>query len=195
MNKLVLIGGGGHCRACIDVIESTGSYQIIGILDGALANDEIISGYPCIGDDTNISEFANLDCQFLICIGQIYSSKIREKIFALIKKFNGKLATVVSPRAWIAKSAVVGEGSIVMHDALINSHAVIGINCIINTKSLIEHDVLVSDHCHVSTGAIINGGAKIGKSCFIGSGAVLIQSVNVPDAHFIKANSIYTSKK
>jgi|TARA_R110002012_G_scaffold8145_2_gene37695 hypothetical protein len=103
MNKLVLIGGGGHCRACIDVTDSTDSYQTISILDGALGDDEIISGYPCIGDDTNISEFANLDCQFLICIGQIYGSKIKEKFFTLIKQFNGKLATVVSPRGWIAK--------------------------------------------------------------------------------------------
>lgn len=195
MSKIVLIGGGGHCRACIDVIESTGQYQIVGILDGAFTKGEIISGYSCIGDDNDISEFANLDYQFLVCVGQIYSSTIREKSFSLIKKYNGKLATIISPRAWVAKTAVIGEGTIVMHDVLVNSHAVIGDNCIINTKSLIEHDAVVGDHCHVSTGAIINGGAKVGKSCFIGSAAVLIQSVNIPNAHFIKANSIFTGKK
>ena len=31
--KLVLIGGGGHCRACIDVIERENKYQIAGIVD------------------------------------------------------------------------------------------------------------------------------------------------------------------
>ncbi|MDQ0969199.1 FlaA1/EpsC-like NDP-sugar epimerase [Flavobacterium sp. W4I14] len=31
--KIVLIGGGGHCKACIDVIEETGEYEILGILD------------------------------------------------------------------------------------------------------------------------------------------------------------------
>jgi len=33
MKPIILIGGGGHCLSCIDVIEQTGLYQIIGILD------------------------------------------------------------------------------------------------------------------------------------------------------------------
>ncbi|WP_428995778.1 hypothetical protein [Lamprobacter modestohalophilus] len=28
-----MLGGGGHCRACIDVIEAGVSYQIAGIVD------------------------------------------------------------------------------------------------------------------------------------------------------------------
>ena len=31
--SIVLIGGGGHCKACIDVIEVEGKYNIIGIID------------------------------------------------------------------------------------------------------------------------------------------------------------------
>ncbi len=31
--KIVLIGGGGHCRSAIDVIELTNKYEIIGIVD------------------------------------------------------------------------------------------------------------------------------------------------------------------
>ena len=31
--KLILIGGGGHCKACIDVIELENKYKIMGILD------------------------------------------------------------------------------------------------------------------------------------------------------------------
>ncbi|MGJ0342804.1 acetyltransferase, partial [Aliarcobacter cryaerophilus] len=31
--KIVLIGGGGHCHSVIDVIEQTNKYEIIGIVD------------------------------------------------------------------------------------------------------------------------------------------------------------------
>ena len=31
--KLILIGGGGHCKSCIDVIEKEGRFQISGIVD------------------------------------------------------------------------------------------------------------------------------------------------------------------
>lgn len=32
-DQIVLIGGGGHCKACIDVLERQGKYQIAGIID------------------------------------------------------------------------------------------------------------------------------------------------------------------
>ncbi len=31
--KIILIGGGGHCKSCIDVIEQEGRFQITGIVD------------------------------------------------------------------------------------------------------------------------------------------------------------------
>lgn len=31
--KITLIGGGGRCRSCIDVIEQEGKYQVAGIVD------------------------------------------------------------------------------------------------------------------------------------------------------------------
>ncbi|QWF33142.1 MULTISPECIES: NeuD/PglB/VioB family sugar acetyltransferase [unclassified Pseudoalteromonas] len=194
MKKLILVGGGGHCRSCIDVIESTKEFKIIGILDEGLARGDSIYEYKCIGNDMDIAELSSKDYYFLVCIGQIYSSAIREKCFSLIKKYNGKLATVISPRAWVAKGATIGEGTIIMHDALVNAGAAIGTNCIINTKSLIEHDAIIDNNCHISTGAIVNGGARVGSSSFVGSGSVLVQSSIVPKGYFVKALSIYVSK-
>ncbi|MBI4309254.1 MAG: acetyltransferase, partial [Candidatus Omnitrophica bacterium] len=31
--NLILIGGGGHCKSCIDVIESENKFKIAGIVD------------------------------------------------------------------------------------------------------------------------------------------------------------------
>ena len=33
--KLILLGAGGHCKSCIDVIETEGKFTIAGILDVA----------------------------------------------------------------------------------------------------------------------------------------------------------------
>ena len=30
--KIILIGGGGHCKSCIDVIEAQGRFQIMAIV-------------------------------------------------------------------------------------------------------------------------------------------------------------------
>ena len=65
MKKLILLGGGGHCKACIDVIEQEGSYEIIGILDIPDMVGKKILGYPVIGTDDEIDRFIRKDILFL----------------------------------------------------------------------------------------------------------------------------------
>lgn len=187
---LVLIGGGGHCKACIDVIEATGEWNILGILDLAARMGEEVLGYRIIGTDDQIPQYAADDVCFLVCIGQIKTAEPRRRAYERVKSANGKFATIVSPLAYVSPSATVGDGTIVMHQALVNASAAIGDNVIINTLALVEHDAVVGSHCHVSTAAVVNGGAAIGAGSFIGSNAVIIQGTSVPDNDFVPAGTL-----
>lgn len=192
---LVLIGGGGHCKACIDVIEATGKWRILGILDQEEQVGEEVLGYRIIGTDDQIRQFAADGACFLVSIGQIRTVEPRRRAYERVKSANGKFATIVSPLAYVSPSAVVGTGTIVMHRALVNSSASIGDNVIINTMALIEHDAMVGSHSHISTAAVVNGGATIGSGCFVGSNAVIIQGAAVPDEAFVPAGILYRKQE
>ena len=58
MNKIVLIGGGGHCKSVIDVIEQEGKFNISGIIDKPELLGEEILGYPVIGNDSDLDKLA-----------------------------------------------------------------------------------------------------------------------------------------
>ncbi len=188
---LILIGGGGHCRACIDVIESTGKWEIKGILDDSIRIGELVLGYPVIGTDNSIASAAADDFYFLVTIGQIKTPAARRNLHDKVKLAGGRLATIVSPHAYIASSSKIGEGTIVMHRALINSGASIGKHCIVNTMALIEHDAIIGNDCHISTAAVVNGGAKVSDGSFLGSNAVIVHGALVPKESFIPAASLY----
>jgi sugar O-acyltransferase (sialic acid O-acetyltransferase NeuD family) len=190
VKNLILIGGGGHCRSCIEVIESSNQYRILGIIDGALSIDSSIFGYPVLGGDERITEFVNPATEFLITVGQIESPAIRIKLAAKINMLGGRLATIVASTALVSKHAVISEGTIIMHQAFVNAGAKIGSNCIINSKALLEHDVTIENNCHISTGALVNGGVKINQGSFVGSGSVIVQMVELPENSFVKANSL-----
>lgn len=193
--SLVLIGGGGHCKACIDVIEATGKWRILGILDLSERVGEKVLGYPIIGTDDRIRQFAADGARFLVSIGQIRAVEPRRRAFELVKSSNGKFATIVSPLAYVSPSAVLGAGTIVMHRALVNASAAIGDNVIINTLALIEHDAVVGDHCHISTAAVVNGCAAIGSGSFVGSNAAVVQGIAVPNDTFIPAGTLYRQQE
>jgi sugar O-acyltransferase (sialic acid O-acetyltransferase NeuD family) len=190
MKDLILIGGGGHCKSVIDVIEMQGYYKIVGILDKPDLVGTIVLGYPIVGTDSDILKFKNQNCEFLITIGQIRAADSRIKIYSFLKSIDAKIAKVISPLANISKHSLVKDGTIVMHHANINASSTIGVNGIINTNAIIEHDVKIGDHCHISTGTIINGNCKIANNCFIGSNSVLMEGINVEENCTIGMGSV-----
>ena len=193
MTELILIGGGGHCHACIDVIESTQSYRIVGIVDLPQQVGDQVLGYPVIGSDIDLPQLVERCDAFLITLGQIKSPAQRMALSVLVQDAGGRLATVISPHAHVSRHAQIGAGTIVMHQALVNAGARVGANCIINNKALIEHDALIGAHCHISTGAIVNGAVEIGAGCFIGSGAVTHQGISIGAQSLIAAGALVTT--
>jgi sugar O-acyltransferase (sialic acid O-acetyltransferase NeuD family) len=188
--KLILIGGGGHCAACADVIELENKYEIAGIVDRDV-NCKVFD-YHLLGGDECLQELRNRYAYALITVGQIKSPATRIRLYEYVKSLGYKFPMIISPRAYVSRHALLGEGTIIMHDALINAGAVIGRNCIINSKSLVEHDAVVEDNCHISTSTTINGGCIVRKGTFVGSNAVTKEGVKTKDNDFIKAGSLFT---
>ena len=187
---LVLVGGGGHCRSCIDVIEAHGGWRIVAILDVAHRVSQQIMGYSIAGTDDDIARYSEKKTKFLVTVGQIKNAEARLRIFDKIQAAGGLLATIASPMSYVSAHARVGAGTIIMHRAVINCDAVVGENTIINTMALIEHGAKVGSHCHVSTAAVVNGEAQVGDRCFVGSNAVLHQGVHIANETIVPAGSV-----
>lgn len=187
--ELLLIGGGGHCKSVIDVIEQENIYTIAGIIDQKEFFGQKVLEYDIIGNDDDLENLFQKYKYAIVSVGQIKSPYLRIELCSRLKEIGFELPVIISPRAYVSKHATIGAGTVIMHDALINVNATIGENCIINTKALIEHDSKIGDHCHISTGAVLNGGTIIGEGTFFGSNAVSKEYVSIAKGSFIKAGS------
>lgn len=183
---LLLIGGGGHCRAAIDVIEEAGM-SIAGVLDRGDSELTEVLGHPVLGSDDDLPDLVARYGEALVTIGQIKSPAARIRAFETALGAGARLPCVISPRAHVSRHATVGEGTLVMHGAVVNAAALVGRNVILNSLALVEHDARVGDHCHISTGARVNGDVSIGERCFIGSGAVLKNGVCIGNGSVVGA--------
>jgi len=195
--KLILIGGGGHCKSCIDVIQAEGRFEIAGIVEQSgsrfRGNDKegySVLGYPVMGTDDELPELIREYKNALITVGQIQHPDVRIRLFNRIRELGGVFPVIVSPNAYVSRSATIGAGTIVMHHAVVNTEAVIGVNCILNTGSLVEHEASVGDHCHISTYAILNGQCRVGNRTFIGSRTVLSNNVDIAGDILVSAGSV-----
>mgnify|MGYP005681500149 CR=1 FL=1 len=153
LKKLILLGGGGHAKSAIDVINTTKSYEIIGILDPNLELGANILGCDIIGSDNQLEKIirdASDKIFAIVTVGQIKTSKIRKSLFNILNNLEILSPPITSPYAYLSSSAIVNNGTMIFHGAVVNADAKIGANCIINSNSLIEHDAEIHSHCHLS---------------------------------------------
>jgi len=186
--KLILVGGGGHCKSVIDVAESAG-FQIQGILDIPENVGKKVLDYSIIGTDDQIPDYVK-DAVFLVTVGHIKDATLRIKLHQKIVDAGGTLATIIASTAHVSQYAQIGEGSVIMHQAVVNADAIIGRGCIINTFANIEHDSKIGDYCHISTGAMINGNCVVGKETFFGSQSVMVNGIEIASGCVIGAGSL-----
>jgi len=193
--KILLIGGGGHCRSCIDVIERENRFEVAGIVDEPEKKNQVVLGYSVIGSDADLPSLIKLFPHVLITLGHIRSPRRRIELFDELERMGANFPTIKSPLAYVSPHARIAGGSIIMHYALVNAGARVGKNCIVNSRALVEHDAVIDDHCHVATGAVVNGGVNMGRGTFYGSCAVSEEYTAIPPGSFIKAGSVFSKKR
>lgn len=180
MQKIILIGAGGHAVSCLDVILSSNKFKIKGYVSKNENYSLTKKKIKWLGNDKYLKKI-NKNENVFIAFANIGKKNLKNriKIFNKLKKLGCKFPIIKSSRSYISKDSNIGEGSIIMHDVVINANVRIGRNCIINTKSLVEHDTIIGDHVHISTGVIINGSCKIMSESFLGTGSIVLNNVNL----------------
>ena len=190
MFEIILIGAGGHAVSCIDVIENSNEYKIVGLVTKEGDDRDAVLDYPILGSDEDLENIRKKYDTATVAIGQIKTSKYRVNCFKKLKSLDFILPVIISPRAYVSPHSKIGRGTVIFNDACINARARIGENCIINTKALIEHDVRVGNHCHISTSAVLNGDVRVGDRTFVGSGVITKESITIGSDCIIGAGSV-----
>lgn len=172
--SVVIIGASGHGKVIADIIIKSGD-RVVGFLDDGVEKGTLVAGIEVLGATDDYQKWT--DCSFVIAVGDPY---VRERI---ADKLPVKWYTAIHPTAVISSLGVkIGEGTVVMANAVINSCANIGRHCIINTAAVVEHDNVLEDFVHISPNAALAGAVHVGKSSHIGVGACVKQVTSIaPD--------------
>lgn len=190
MKKIILIGGGGHSKVIIDIINSTNEYEIVGIIDKNPKANNVLN-IPILGDDKILDELITKDVEYaFIAIGICEDINLRNVLYNRIKEIGYKFPTLIHEKAIVSPYSQIGEGTCVMAGAVVNPNVIIGTNSVINTGAIIEHDCFVGDNTFISPGAILAGGAKINNNCFIGMGSKVLEGITIGNNVTIGAGAV-----
>lgn len=175
MEKIVVIGGGGHAKSVIGIIKRLKKYELLGYVDHS-DNGEIL-GVKYLGKDDMLTDIKkkHSNCQAVIGIGAVQVSEKRKTLIGKLRQMNFKLPVIVSPEAVINEDVSLGDGTVVHDGAVVNVGTTIGEGCIINTHASIDHDCTIADFAHIAPGATLSGGVVVEEGSIISVGANIIQ--------------------
>lgn len=188
--KLLLIGGGGHCRSILDCLCKQSLYSTIGIVEKNSKYRSIL-GIPIVGEDADLIKLKNEGwTDAFIAVGSVGDCCLRRQIFDLISKIGFNIPCIVDSTAIIANDVVIAQGVFVGKMAVVNAGSSIGACSIINTGAIIEHNCNIGEFSHVSSGVVLCGDVKIGINVHIGAGSAIKQTLTVGDNSVVGLGSV-----
>lgn len=101
------------------------------------------------------------------------------------------ITPLVHPQAYVAPSASIDEGAVVMARAAIDVRVRIGPLTVVWPGAIVSHDCAFDGNTFVSPGAVICGRCRIGADSFIGAGSIIVNDVIVPAGTFLKAGTLF----
>lgn len=180
--RLLLIGAGGLGRQISEQVRL--DYDCAFLDDDASLQGKTTCGIPVIETIANGLEKLCADYgRALITIGD---NKTREQLFLKLKALGYKMPSVIYPTAYISPYATVGQGCIIMQNALVQNGSSVGDGTVIHPGAEIHHDAIVGDFSMVYTNSCIRTQAKLGQRCWIDSTVTVASYQELTDDAVLK---------
>lgn len=189
--KLLLVGGGGHCKSVLDCLLETNQFSDISIIDKKENIGKTVLGVRVVGYDNDLSRlFADGYCYAFVTVGYTGDPEIRKNLFSLVSKVGFTLPNIIDPSATVSRHATIESGIFVGKNVVVNAGCTIKNGAIINTGALLEHDCLIEEFCHIAPGAVLCGKVHIGANTHIGAQSVIKQQIRIGSGSMIGMGSV-----
>lgn len=175
--KILLIGGGGHCRSVIDSLFQSSTFADIGIIDKI---SDAVLGIPVLGDDDVLPALRRQGwTHAFVTVGSVGNTEIRRKLYNMICDMGFEIPNIIDSTAILAKDIRLERGIYIGKRAVLNSNVSLSTCAIVNTGAIIEHDCSVGAFSHISPGAVLCGGVSVGEDVHVGAGSAIGQQIQI----------------
>jgi sugar O-acyltransferase (sialic acid O-acetyltransferase NeuD family) len=190
MKEIIIFGAGKIAEVVFDYVTQDSDLRVTAFcVDAAFRQSEQFLGLPLIAFEEAPRLFKPSAFDVLLGVGYHECNHLRRRTHGKVEAAGYRCASYRSSRAWIAASATIGEGSIILDHVSIEPKATIGCNTMLWSHTVVGHHAQVGNHVWAAAGSVIGGGAKLGDGCFLGLSASVGHEVTLGERCLVGANS------
>ena len=190
MRELVIVGGGGHGRETLDIVEAINAVEPTWAFAGFVDDGEIIADRLERRDASLLGTteiLANTNLHYVVGIG---SPAVRAKLDEQLTAWGRTAATLIHPAATLASDNRISDGVLLAAGARVTTNVTLGRHVHLNVNAVVSHDCVIGDYTTLSPGSLVNGDVQIGTGVFLGTGAIITPGITIGDHAVIGAGAV-----
>ena len=170
--NLLILGAGIYSLVAYEIAVDMGCFGRIDFADDG--REYAYNGSKVVGGTEDLGVYSADYTDIAVAIG---NPAVRLSLISKIKSDTEcNVATLVSPKAYIAPSALIGCG------------------CVIEPMAVVHSGCVLSDGCIVSAGAVVNHAAKCLLGVHVDCNATVPGNVIVPEGTKVKSGTVFDDR-
>ena len=181
-----IYGAGGQGVETLDILMQMNTalgrqdIQPVFLVDSPEAKE--VAGHPVIGlDDATPGSLVS------IAVGE---PEIRHGLHKKALQAGLRLASIISPSAFVSPLATLGDGVIIAPFCSIQARARIGENVLVNTAAIVGHDAFVDSDSVLSFTVNLGGATQVGSRSYLGMGALVRERLSIGHSTIVGMGSV-----
>jgi sugar O-acyltransferase (sialic acid O-acetyltransferase NeuD family) len=177
MQKVVIVGAGGHGREVLDVFEAlneeASQYEVLGFIveTGFGTPGELVNGRPIMGDFDWLERHTR-EVEVICGVG---APELRRRLAQRGAAVGARFCSVVHPSVVRTRWIEVGAGVLIAAGCVLTNQIRIGNHVHVNVGCTIAHDGMLEDFATLAPGVHVCGNVTLEEGCYIGSGANIVE--------------------
>ena len=186
MKCLAIFGASGHGKVVAEIALSSG-WSSVEFYDDAFPTKASIDNFLIKGDLDRLLEKSDSYDGFHVAIG---NNRTRLNILNQLLDLGLSCPNIIAPSSVVSGSVILGVGSSIMANVVVNAKAILGNGVILNTSCSVDHDCIISSGAHISPGSHLAGNVSVGLCSWVGIGSSVIQGKVIGNDSIIGAGSV-----
>jgi sugar O-acyltransferase (sialic acid O-acetyltransferase NeuD family) len=187
--KLVIVGDSAFAEIAREYFDADTGYEVVAFaVETPYLKRESLHGLPVLPFETLEQRLDPARHDVFVACTYTQLNRLRQRLAADAKARGYKLASYVSPRAFVWKNVELGEHCFVFEDNTIQPFVRIGENVVLWSGNHVGHHTAIEPHVFVSSHVVISGFCSIGAHSFLGVNATIANNVRVGADNWIGPN-------
>lgn len=178
MRSLVVLGAKEHAKVVVATLEDSTApeWKVMGFLDdNPTLHGTTLLDRPVLGPMSMLEELARSGAVEGALIGvSCGHMPVRARLFRRVLDLGLEVPTVISPAAFVHRTARLGRGGAVFAGAVLHAFATVGDNFVAYSNAVVEHECVLGDNVYLGPNVSFCANCRVGDDTFIATGASVI---------------------